>query len=672
MGKIPDKKVDKRIATEKYSNLLNRYVLNYLDHDNTNSALMLTGPWGSGKSFYIRHELARFLDEQKQPRSCVIVSLYGIDSLEELSKKIFIAVNLRFIERKQRKKEEKRRARANEENVEKERKHTFFKTIRKILLKIIGRTLKKTVTRYSKTVASSIMQNSPIKIDASIDQRDIIALYRSVNLTNVLLVIEDLERTKIDVVEALGYINSLVEEDQAKVLIVANEDEIEGAKEEKSIPNSKEEENVGVDEEASVPKSQPIINKTPYLRIKEKTVSDTLIFIPDKKKAVVSILKDDFIEEPVIASLLKQSDFINKVVDVMDDAKDNNFRTLIYAAQKTCDIFRNVENDTEFKLDTRFSSEVFLNLLKRAIIVKRGELLESKGETSEEEKLLFVSQYMAHHENLDKEAIERQQRIYLANLATEEAKGHIRNLSGFYEIKEEEIKSSINKVKADLKQPVSMDKNGEVEIVIPYTLYATLGHYLTAIEVDIPSLSAIAKECKDIMIENLRTQSYDHDDVLESLHGLRYTVIFDDESTKQSRQFFEEMKNVVQEREKEAATGESIIDRLIKMGEDRQKIYSKEKTYLGAFDIEKVAEAIITCDDPVKIERVRALIDYNYAGVSNAGEFLSGDLEALENLKTLLNNKKESVTDGVCKLQIKWLLKNIESSINNLKGQSSV
>lgn len=36
---------------------LNQYILHYLTEDKTKSAIMLTGPWGTGKSYYIQNEL---------------------------------------------------------------------------------------------------------------------------------------------------------------------------------------------------------------------------------------------------------------------------------------------------------------------------------------------------------------------------------------------------------------------------------------------------------------------------------------------------------------------------------------------------------------------------------------------------------------------------------------
>lgn len=44
---------------------LNPYILHYLTEDKTKSAIMLTAPWGSGKSFYIQNELKPFLEKRK-------------------------------------------------------------------------------------------------------------------------------------------------------------------------------------------------------------------------------------------------------------------------------------------------------------------------------------------------------------------------------------------------------------------------------------------------------------------------------------------------------------------------------------------------------------------------------------------------------------------------------
>jgi len=68
---------------------LNSYIKHYLENDKTHSAIMLTGDWGSGKSYYIQHELIPFLNSNNVDR-CVTVSLYGLSDLSEISKSVFL------------------------------------------------------------------------------------------------------------------------------------------------------------------------------------------------------------------------------------------------------------------------------------------------------------------------------------------------------------------------------------------------------------------------------------------------------------------------------------------------------------------------------------------------------------------------------------------------------
>ena len=67
---------------------INHYVKHYLEKDQTQSAIMLNGPWGSGKSHYIRENLIPFLsDSDNGAYKCILISVYGINAVSEISKK---------------------------------------------------------------------------------------------------------------------------------------------------------------------------------------------------------------------------------------------------------------------------------------------------------------------------------------------------------------------------------------------------------------------------------------------------------------------------------------------------------------------------------------------------------------------------------------------------------
>ena len=163
----------------------NLYIENYLKNDKTKSAIMLTAPWGMGKSYYIQNCLIPYLEQTTEKR-CVVVSLYGLNDTKEISKAIYFETRAKI---------------ACVKNEKVQAGKIFGKTIIKGALSVAG-------------------------IDLSLNEDDLEKLYSSIDLTNQLIVLEDLERSGISIKQVLGFVNNLVEQDGAKVLLVANEKEI--------------------------------------------------------------------------------------------------------------------------------------------------------------------------------------------------------------------------------------------------------------------------------------------------------------------------------------------------------------------------------------------------------------------------------------------------------------
>lgn len=77
---------------------LNKYIKHYIEHDKTKRAVMLTGDWGIGKSYYIQNDLIPFLKEDKNGKhSCIVVSLYDLKDTSEISKSIYLESRLKFL-----------------------------------------------------------------------------------------------------------------------------------------------------------------------------------------------------------------------------------------------------------------------------------------------------------------------------------------------------------------------------------------------------------------------------------------------------------------------------------------------------------------------------------------------------------------------------------------------
>ncbi|MCR5836907.1 MAG: KAP family NTPase, partial [Lachnospiraceae bacterium] len=172
---------------------LNVLIKDYIEDDKTGMAMMLTAPWGYGKSYYIQNTLVPFLLENKH--KSVVVSLYGLKNIQEISKQIYLCLRtIRFWGNNEQKSE--------------------AKSTTKVVGKVIGKTIFNTIV-------------SKVGLDVSkLEDGAFQEVYESVDLTGMLIVLEDLERSEISVVEILGYVNNLVEHDNVRVLLVANEDEL--------------------------------------------------------------------------------------------------------------------------------------------------------------------------------------------------------------------------------------------------------------------------------------------------------------------------------------------------------------------------------------------------------------------------------------------------------------
>ena len=166
------------------NNELNQFILHYLVEDKTHSAIMLTGAWGTGKSYYIQNELVPFLKEEHE-KECVTVSLYGIKSTAEISRSIYIELRAKTLSAKGE-------------------------------AAVAGKLIAKTIVR-------GVV--SRFGIDFSKENDTMQELYESINLSNKLVILEDIERSQIEVIELLGYVNSLVEQDNVKVLYVIQNEE---------------------------------------------------------------------------------------------------------------------------------------------------------------------------------------------------------------------------------------------------------------------------------------------------------------------------------------------------------------------------------------------------------------------------------------------------------------
>lgn len=149
----------------------------YLTLNKSEHAILLTGKWGSGKTFYIND----FIKENTKDKvEFIKISLFGLTKLSSINNKIIF--KLLSIKEK-----------------------GFFGDVANIGVKVLD--------SFGKKLNLSIQD---VPIEQIINKLD----------KEFIFIFDDLERANIPISEILGYINYFIEQSNFKVIIIVNENEI--------------------------------------------------------------------------------------------------------------------------------------------------------------------------------------------------------------------------------------------------------------------------------------------------------------------------------------------------------------------------------------------------------------------------------------------------------------
>lgn len=167
----------------------------YIGLPNPQYAVLLKGKWGSGKTHFI-NEYKNEMNKNKQ--KYIYVSLYGITSYDEIETKFLEAIHPTLYNKK-----------------------TIF--IGKIAKQLLKGTLKIDLDGDERDDGNASVKIPDFKPEDLLNTRDYI------------LIFDDLERCSINIINLLGYINFFVEHQSYKVILIANEEELEKTEKYKTI-----------------------------------------------------------------------------------------------------------------------------------------------------------------------------------------------------------------------------------------------------------------------------------------------------------------------------------------------------------------------------------------------------------------------------------------------------
>lgn len=200
---------------------------NYLKDNINNLALLINGSWGSGKTYFIRKNLVAHLKNYNYKP--IYISLFDTKSLDEVSKKIFLELTLSL----------------NKNN--------------KIKKGLESTTLTNITNLGTNVLFDIITKKSGIDL-SKVFRNGLNNLAKHKFPDNIVFIFDDLERYNLELKEVLGYISTLVEYNNFKIIIVCNE--------------------------------LKISDKSVYKDYKEKLIQDTIEFTPDLEKVFKNILNN--------------------------------------------------------------------------------------------------------------------------------------------------------------------------------------------------------------------------------------------------------------------------------------------------------------------------------------------------------------------------------------------
>lgn len=241
----------------------------YLRAEETDYAILINGEWGSGKTYYYEKSLKDIIincryehsKDNKNKFKPLYISLHGIAKTEEIATAIFLALNKNLKDASQNK-----------------------------AVKAFGELLNIGLSIPFITTLSSA-SNLKAKIFNNLNTETWTFLNE-----NCVLCFDDLERTKLNIKEVLGYINKFTEHKKMKVIIIANQKEILNG-----------------------------IDAGSYKKPKEKIIGRTVDFKPTFEESVSKIIEHVCKTETIKQFMNDNREIILNTIEI---TKSNNLRLI--------------------------------------------------------------------------------------------------------------------------------------------------------------------------------------------------------------------------------------------------------------------------------------------------------------------------------------------------------
>lgn len=637
-----DKVRGKNMDDEKILNVINKYIKN----PKMQYAILIDGEWGSGKTYFIKN---KFVSNNK---NIIYIPLNGIKNREDIDKKIYYKILENNMS----------------EKITKSKGIAALKTTSGAIFSISNEIIKKVFG----------IDISGIK---NIDGSEIISLFK--NISDYVIVFDDLERCEMPISEILGYINEYVEHKNVKCVIVANEQEINkinydnnyelkviswlkddidyGEKQEKSIYTKINNEG---NKKVDIPRiKNRILNmyegNKKYKAIKEKLIGITIKYTPDINKVYDQLIMGYKKNNKDLYEFLKENK--NKCIYIIKLNNCNNIRTMIFILDRF-EILYNEINSLD--IDTKYSitNLIFINVIFSSIGIKKGidikqilsEAMYSSAACLTEDVRQNNSNYYTAFNfvddfildgNIDRDKMLESIQYYLdINYENIEEDDPYNKLKVYWELEDDEIKNAMQEILVNIRA----NKYN-------YKLFPKIIYSLSFIE-NLNFGEEIIQEITNEMEKYIENNDVDYIDFHVFTRDEQVAKIYNKnvKNIKEKMEFSSKNQNIINL--KEIFESE---DWGIKLNEYiREQDCINKRQFFNEFDINTIVEKIKSSNSK-NIYNFKYCIDriYNF---SNLKEFYINDLEKIEQLIENLNSM-DKVSFGITKKEaIEYLSKTLK------------
>ncbi|HVW67061.1 MAG TPA: P-loop NTPase fold protein [Candidatus Peribacteraceae bacterium] len=571
-------------------NECNEIILEYLKKSQTDYALMVTGPWGSGKTFYVKNTLKKFIE--KHDYRMIYVSLNGVSDPQKIIDTVLV----------------------------------------EILAEKAGSTVKNLLPIGGQVLLNGINLSAGFFSFAANQNQDLFkSLKESITkkilprFGNTLFVFDDLERTTDleKIPEMLGTIHrNFIEHNYAKVLFIANEEELAA-------------------------NHYPRIREKVIGRVIKYSV-DANHFVPEfiagveASKDVKEFLKK---EESLVTQTFKQHGdenirtlrfIVESFIRIFNEIKDvKNVKQLLPQILYFTSII-----SFEFKAGKLNSSDVETGPKLDHVSVATLWLGNKEKKLTDEEQYLvdFYKKYLR---------MSTVDYIYLAPIFNYILTGYL-DVAALRKELEKMLESSSEKVQAYWKLERFEELNfSELQGAYNDVLsFASEGEYLPLDYLAIWNRAEILKKNNILSIKLNDDFKKVFEGMKKSLEGWKKARVkmvnekFESKKMQQLQKLLKEHNEDASEENKEGSLTD-FLKSLPKANEALAK-FSSIANFFAWVDIKKFADQILELDNQ-SITHFRYILHEEYLRISNIGDHASSQIVPIGELITILKRKKKGL-----------------------------